>query len=82
VLNYSGEKVISLDYGYDPQMRAGCGFRKETIAGMRRNGRDAPKPAVHRMSGTDGDLAGSGDAPRVLRSAPIDNLSWSVRLTV
>jgi len=24
-----------------------------------------PKPAVHRMSGTDGDLAGSGDAPRV-----------------
>jgi hypothetical protein len=24
-------------------LSAGCGFRKETIAGMRRNGRDAPK---------------------------------------
>jgi hypothetical protein len=23
-------------------LSAGCGFRKETIAGMRRNGRDAP----------------------------------------
>jgi hypothetical protein len=28
------------------RMNAGCGFRKETIAGMRRKGRDAPKPAV------------------------------------
>jgi hypothetical protein len=26
-----------------PKLNAGCGFRKETIAGMRRNGRDAPK---------------------------------------
>jgi hypothetical protein len=25
-------------------LSAGCGFRKETIAGMRRNGRDAPIP--------------------------------------
>jgi hypothetical protein len=25
---------------------AGYGFRKETIAGMRPNGRDAPKPAI------------------------------------
>jgi hypothetical protein len=24
------------------KLSAGCGFRKETIAGMRRNGRDAP----------------------------------------
>jgi hypothetical protein len=24
------------------RLSAGCGFRKETIAGMRRNGRDAP----------------------------------------
>jgi hypothetical protein len=24
------------------RMNVGCGFRKETIAGMRRNGRDAP----------------------------------------
>ena len=28
------------------RMSAGCGFRKETIVGMRRNGRDAPIPAV------------------------------------
>jgi hypothetical protein len=26
-----------------PTLNAGCGFRKETIIGMRRNGRDAPK---------------------------------------
>jgi transposase len=26
------------------RLSAGCGFRKETIAGMRRNGRDAPIP--------------------------------------
>jgi hypothetical protein len=25
------------------RLSVGCGFRKETIAGMRRNGRDAPK---------------------------------------
>jgi hypothetical protein len=25
------------------RLSAGCGFRKETIVGMRRNGRDAPK---------------------------------------
>jgi hypothetical protein len=29
-----------------PRLSAGYGFRKETIAGMRRNGREAPKPAV------------------------------------
>jgi hypothetical protein len=28
------------------RLSAGCGFRKETIAGMRRNGRDAPIPAL------------------------------------
>jgi hypothetical protein len=28
------------------RLSAGCGFRKETIAGMRRNGRDAPIPAI------------------------------------
>jgi hypothetical protein len=28
------------------RLSAGCGFRKETIAGMRRNGRDAPIAAV------------------------------------
>jgi hypothetical protein len=26
------------------RLSAGCAFRKETIAGMRRNGRDAPIP--------------------------------------
>jgi hypothetical protein len=28
------------------KLSAGCGFRKETIAGMRRNRRDAPKAAL------------------------------------
>ena len=28
------------------RLSAGYGFRKETIAGTRRNGRDAPKPAT------------------------------------
>jgi hypothetical protein len=28
------------------RLNAGCGFRKETIAGMRRNGRDAPIPDI------------------------------------
>jgi hypothetical protein len=28
------------------RLSAGYGFRKETIAGMRRNGRDAPKPVI------------------------------------
>jgi hypothetical protein len=32
------------------RLTAGCGFRKETIAGMRRNGRDAPKAAVSRTA--------------------------------
>jgi hypothetical protein len=36
------------------RLSAGCGFRKETIAGMRRNGRDAPKPVV---ASKDGQLA-------------------------
>jgi hypothetical protein len=32
------------------RLSAGCGFRKETIAGMRRNGRDAPIPAIRRTA--------------------------------
>src|SRR5437868_8494082 len=28
------------------RLSAGCGFRKETIAGMRRNGRDVPFPVI------------------------------------
>ena len=28
------------------RLSAGCGFRKETIAGMPRNGRDAPKAVI------------------------------------
>jgi hypothetical protein len=33
------------------RLSAGCGFRKETIAGMRRNGSLAPIPAVRRGGG-------------------------------
>jgi len=29
------------------RLSAGCGFRKETIAGIRRNGRDAPIADLH-----------------------------------
>ena len=29
-----------------PRLSAGCAFRKETIAGMRRDGRDAPQAVV------------------------------------
>ena len=29
-----------------PRLSAGCGFRKETIAGTRRNGRDAPNRGI------------------------------------
>ena len=31
------------------RMNAGCGFRKETIVGMRRNGRDAPIPVLRKV---------------------------------
>jgi hypothetical protein len=31
-------------------LSAGCGFRKETIAGMRRNGRDAPKAVTRGLA--------------------------------
>jgi hypothetical protein len=34
------------------RLSAGCGFRKETIAGMRRNGRDAPKNEPARAGGS------------------------------
>jgi len=33
-----------------PKLSAGCGFGKETIAGMRRNGRDAPVADLGRLS--------------------------------
>ena len=37
-----------------PRLSASSRFRKETIAGSHGNEQDAPKRAVHRMSGTDG----------------------------
>jgi hypothetical protein len=55
-----------------PRLSAGCGFRKETIAGMRRNGRDAPIPDLpalilrtgcfHPIPGLDGDEQILGNA--------------------
>ena len=39
------------------RLSAGCGFRKETIAGMRRNGRDAPFPAVRVSDQVDPETA-------------------------
>jgi hypothetical protein len=32
------------------KLSAGCGFRKETIAGMRRNERDAPSTVIHTLA--------------------------------
>jgi hypothetical protein len=60
------------------RLSAGCGFRKETIAGMRRNGRDAPLPAVRRTTGPV-DQRSFIEAPL---SVPIVNLWWPVSITV
>ena len=37
-----------------PPEITGCGFRKETIAGMGRNGRDAPEADVQMVHKTNG----------------------------
>jgi hypothetical protein len=37
------------------RLSAGCGFRNETIAGMRRNGRDAPTADVPALAPERGD---------------------------
>jgi hypothetical protein len=64
------------------RLSVGCGFRKETIAGMRRNGRDAPIPAVR------ADRCGANALGRKRSSAnatpilSIDNLWWPVSITV
>jgi hypothetical protein len=47
----AGRRQAMAEMGYEERlppirMSAGCGFRKETIAGMRRNGRDAPIAAI------------------------------------
>jgi hypothetical protein len=41
------------------RLSAGCGFRKETIAGMRRNGRDAPIADLHSTRAWGMPLSGS-----------------------
>jgi hypothetical protein len=75
-------RVFSHSLGHEaafprPRLSAGFGFRKETIAGMRRNERDAPIPDLR---STDG--ARSGHAPIAARPSdlgsfvlmvPIDN---------
>ena len=48
------------------RLSAGYGFRKETIAGMRRNGRDAPRAAVRRTA---------PKRPRSTRSARVEDLA-------
>ena len=35
------------------RLSAGCGFRKETTAGMRGNGRDAPKAVIRTTASPD-----------------------------
>jgi len=38
-----GDPVLDEEWFPQTRVRAGCAFRKETIVGMRHNGRDAPK---------------------------------------
>jgi hypothetical protein len=47
-----GGVLDSADLAGGPQTRmsAGCGFRKETIVGMRRNGRDAQRQSIARSA--------------------------------
>jgi hypothetical protein len=59
------------------KLSAGCGFRKETIAGMRRNGRDAPIAAarqttISRLKSTH--LGHSGSALGMALPAPTADL--------
>jgi hypothetical protein len=42
----TGFDSVEIDRFPPTRLSAGCGFRKETIAGMRRNGRDAPSAAI------------------------------------
>jgi hypothetical protein len=42
------------------RLSAGCGFRKETLAGTRRNGRDAPIPGIRR-----GEARGGAQLPKL-----------------
>jgi hypothetical protein len=51
------------------RLSAGCGFRKETIAGMRRNGRDAPIPVVGVAVAWRVRSTGTGPSPSVRTSA-------------
>jgi hypothetical protein len=36
------------------RLSAGCGFRKETVAGICRNGRDAPTAGILRVANNEG----------------------------
>jgi hypothetical protein len=64
-----------------PRVSARCGFREETFAGTRVNGRDAPFPDVRRRSGTD-ELARIAVISRAAVIVPIENLWWPVSITV
>jgi hypothetical protein len=64
-----------------PRLSGGCGFSQRAFVGTWGNGQDAPKPAVHRMSETDGTRP-VAVIHRVYAERPIDNLCWSVLLTV
>jgi len=51
------------------RLSAGCGFRKETIARIRRNGRDAPIPAVRATMTEPLESTHNGGSSRLTRSA-------------
>ena len=49
-----------------PKLNAGCGFRQQTIAGMRRNGRDAPSAVIPALAPERGSSTRSGHPPVLL----------------
>jgi hypothetical protein len=50
------------------RLSVSCGFRKETIAGMRRNGRDAPIPDLPALTPERGSSTLSGHLARRMKS--------------
>jgi hypothetical protein len=56
------------------RLSAGCGFRKETIAGMRHNGRDAPIPDLPDLAlerGSSDPVQTFGPAYEIETPAPL-----------
>src|ERR1700726_5349861 len=61
---HRGRAALGHEERFPPtRLSAGCGFRKETIAGMRRNGRDAPIPDLRALTPKRGGSTQSRRSP-------------------